>query len=110
MCKRKSYLSDRPMMATEGAYEGQTVRLDARDSVSHERRDHHSCGHHGGFRWWTLWLIWPLIGLVKWFVPLYLAAITASLAQLSMVGAAPLVGLALIVIGLVLIRRRSYRD
>ncbi len=110
MCKRRSYLSDHPMMAAEGAYEGQTVRLDARDRVSHERRERHSCGGHGGFPWWTLWLIWPLIGLVKWFVPLYLGAVTASLVQLSAVGIAPFVAIALIVIGLVLVGRRSYND
>jgi len=106
MCKRKRYLLDQPMMATEGGYEGQTVRLDPRDVVSHERRDQHAYVRHGGFRWWTLWLIWPLIGLVKWFVPLYLGAIAGGLGQLSAAGVAPFVALALIVIGLVLIARR----
>jgi hypothetical protein len=108
MCKRKSYLSDQPKLATEGAYEGQTVRLDSRDGVAHERRQRHSCGGHGGFPWWTLWLIWPLIGLAKWFVPLYLGAFTAAMAQLSAAGIAPFVALALIVIGLVLVGRREH--
>ena len=106
MCNPKRSLFDRPMMVTEGGYEGQTVRLDRRDSVAPERRQWHGCGQHGGFPWWTLWLIWPLIGLVKWFVPLYLGAITAGLTQLSAVGVAPFVAIALIVIGLVLIGRR----
>ena len=110
MCKRKRYMLDQPMMATEGGYEGQTVRLDPRDVVSHERRDQHAYGRHGGFPWWTLWLIWPLIGLVKWFVPLYLGAITGGIGQLSAAGVAPFVALALIIIGLVLIGRRSYKD
>ena len=107
MCKRKSYRLDQPIMATEGGYEGRTVRLNARDSVSHERREQHSCGGHGGFPWWMLWLVWPLIGLVKWFVPLYLGAITAGIAQISTLGVAPFVALALIVIGLVLIGRHE---
>ena len=113
MCKHKRYLSDQPMMAamaTDGAYEGQTVRLDSRDRVSHQRRERHSCAGHGRFPWWTLWLIWPLVGLAKWFVPLYFGAITASLAQLSTAGIAPFMAIALIVIGLVLIGRRSPRD
>jgi hypothetical protein len=51
-------------------------------------------------------LIWPLIGLAKWFVPLYLGAITAIITQLSTTGVAPFVAIALVVIGLVLIGRR----
>jgi hypothetical protein len=107
MSKHKRYRIDRAMMATEGGYEGQTIRLDSRDAISHERRDQHGCGRHGGFPWWTLWLIWPLIGLLKWFVPLYLGALTAVFAQLSMAGVAPFVAIALIVIGLILIGRRQ---
>jgi len=107
MCKRKSYLVDQSTMATEVGYEGQTVRLDSRDGISHERRDHHFCGWHGSFPWWTLWLIWPLIGLAKWIVPLYLGAVTYGLAQLSAAGVAPFAAIALIVIGLALIGRRQ---
>jgi hypothetical protein len=106
MCKHKSYRIHRPMIAAEGAYEGQTMRLDPRDIVSNERRDRQACGRHASFPWWTLWLIWPLIGLAKWFVPLYLGAITAVIAQLNTAGVAPFLAIALIVIGLVLIRRR----
>jgi hypothetical protein len=98
MCKRKHYLSEQAIMAAEGAYEGQTVRLASRDHASHEQRERHSCTGHGGFPWWTLWLIWPLIGVAKWFVPLYLGAISAGLA--------PIAAVALIVIGLVLIGRQ----
>ena len=106
MSKHKRYMFDRPMIAAEGGYEGQSLRLDPHDSVAPERRERHGCGQHGGFPWWTLWLIWPLIGLVKWFVPLYLSAITAGLAQLSAAGVAPFVAIGLIMLGLVLIRRR----
>src|SRR5690242_19570700 len=63
MCKRKSSQIDRPRMVTEGAYEGQTMRLDQRDLHSSERRDRPASGRHAGFPWWALWLIWPLIGL-----------------------------------------------
>ena len=82
------------------------VLLDPRDIVSNERHDLHACGRHTGFPWWTLWLIWPLIGLAKWFVPLYVGAITAIITQLSTTGVAPFVAIALVVIGLVLIGRR----
>jgi len=106
MCKRKTYRIDRPALAAEGAYEGQTMRLEPRDSGLDERRDRHAYGRMAGFPWWTLWLLWPLIGLAKWFVPLYVGAVAAGLARLSAAGIAPLVALALIVIGLVLIGRR----
>jgi hypothetical protein len=104
MCKRKRYQVDQPALATEGAYEGQTMRLDPRGG-SHDRG--HSCRQAGGFPWWTLWLIWPLIGLAKWFVPLYVGAIGAGLARLSAAGLAPFVAIALIALGLVLIGRRQ---
>ena len=102
MCKRKNHHMDMPLMVAEGAYEGRTVRLDRVDRID-DRRAAHESAWRGGFPWWTLWLIWPLIGLAKWFVPLWLGALTASVAQLSAAGAAPLVALALIVVGLVLI-------
>jgi hypothetical protein len=99
MCKRKHYQLDRAALAAEGAYEGRTMRLDSRGGGS--------CGQAGGFPWWTLWLIWPLIGVVKWFVPLYLGAIAAGLGRLSAAGLAPLVAIGLIAIGLLLIGRRQ---
>jgi hypothetical protein len=91
------------LMATEGAYEGQTVRLESRDGALAQRPERE---RHSGFPWWTLWLLWPLIGLAKWFVPLYLGALTAIVAPLSAAGAAPFVAFALIAVGLVLIFRR----
>jgi hypothetical protein len=105
MCKRKHYQIDQPALAAEGAYEGQTMRLDSRGGGSQERR--HSCRQAGKFPWWTLWLIWPLIGLAKWFVPLYSGAVGAGLARLSAAGLAPFVAIALIAVGLVLIGRRQ---
>jgi hypothetical protein len=103
MCKRKSYRLGQPVMAAEGPYEGQTVRLAAGDLPSGDRQVRGRCA---GFPWWTLWLIWPLIGLAKWFIPLYLGAAAAVLGPLSAAGAAPFVAVALILAGLVLISRK----
>jgi hypothetical protein len=102
MCRRKSYRIDSSTLAAEGAYEGQTMRLDQRDIANVERR----VNWRRGFPWWMLWLIWPLIGLTKWFVPLYVGAVTAVFTQLSAAGVAPFVAFALIVVGLVLISRK----
>jgi hypothetical protein len=106
MCKRTTYQVDGSMMATEGAYEGQTVRLDARDSTRTERYAQRAAGRHGSFPWWTLWMIWPLLALAKWFVPLYAGAVAAVFAGISAFGAAPIVAIALIIVGLLLIRRK----
>jgi hypothetical protein len=103
MCRRKLYQTDMPVMASEGRYEGQTIRLNARATGDSESG---SANHRASFPWWVLWLIWPLIGLVKWFVPLYASAATLVFAQLGAAGAAPFVAIVLIVAGLVLIGRR----
>lgn len=51
------------METSEGAYEGETVRLGAYQPVQGmQRKQFHHCG---GFPWWTLWLIWPLFGVIK---------------------------------------------
>jgi hypothetical protein len=105
MCKHKNQRIDMPILAAEGAYEGRTMRLDRADRSVDRRSEHGSAGR-GGFPWWTLWLVWPLIGLAKWFVPLYIGAVTPIGAQLSAAGAAPFVAFALIAVGLVLIFRR----
>jgi hypothetical protein len=105
MCQRKTYRMDMPAMAMEGAYEGQTVRLDPRDVTRAERRARRTGARYGGFPWWTLWLIWPLLVLGKWFVSLYIGAAAVLFAQFSAIGAAPIIAIALIVVGLVLIGR-----
>jgi len=103
MCKRKSYQIDRPAIAANGAYEGQTVRLDAHGIARAERE----IGRLGGFPWWSLWLIWPLIGLLKWVVPIYLGALTALRDAISTQAqpVAIVTAVLLIVAGLALIRR-----
>ena len=105
MYTHKTHRTDMPALAAEGAYEGRTMRLDPRD-LDAGKRPRKRCGRPGGFPWWALWLIWPLIGLAKWFIPLYLGAAAALLAPLSAAGAAPFVAAALILVGLILILRR----
>lgn len=93
MCKRRTMQA----AATE-PYEGQTIRFDPQ----HDPERHYKSRHHcGGFPWWTLWLIWPLIGLLKWSAPLLLGAV-AGLGQLTL----PLIPVLMIVLGLLLLRRR----
>jgi hypothetical protein len=94
------------MIAAEGAYEGRTMRLDRHSDIFDQRSERKARAGQSGFPWWTLWLIWPLIGLAKWFVPLWLGAFTAIIGQLSTAGAPPFVALTLIVVGLALIARR----
>jgi hypothetical protein len=57
-----------------------------------------------GFPWWTLWLIWPLIGLAKLVTPLVLNTLAAMTGSLGERGAL-LVALLLIVAGIALLRR-----
>lgn len=58
MCGKKRAVV--PASTPGEAYEGQTQRLHAEGAPYTKQR----CSHHG-FPWWTLWLIWPLIALVK---------------------------------------------
>lgn len=94
MCKRRTMQA---AVATE-PYEGETIRFDPQGRLEGSARSRRHCG---GFPWWTLWLIWPLIGLLKWSVPLLLGVV-AGLGQLTV----PLIPVLLIVLGLLLLRRR----
>lgn len=94
MCKRRTM---QPVAATQ-PYEGETIRFDSQRVSEREAGSSHHCG---GFPWWTLWLIWPLIGLLKWSVPLLLGVV-GSLGQITV----PLIPVVLIVLGLILLRRR----
>jgi hypothetical protein len=78
------------------AYEGETVRLSSGGAAERGGR----CGW-GAFPWWTLWLIWPAIGLVKWTAPLVAGAYTEL-----MTFSVPLLPVLLILVGLALIVRR----
>ena len=109
MCKRHTYQANAPAMVAQGAYEGKTTRLAYGESalpegyMSEGRRNR----RHGHFPWWSLWLIWPLIGLLKWVAPIYLGALTALRDTFSTQAqpVAMIVAVLLIVAGLALIRR-----
>ena len=105
MCRQHFHTVETRMAVAEGAYEGETVRLDTQREGREARRE---SGRHGHFPWWTLWLIWPLVGLVKWLVPVLLGAIAAAAGALSHLPA-PAFGpwpILLIVAGIILLRRR----
>lgn len=109
MCKRREYSSALPALASGGAYEGKTRPLTASEQEGwvdetgrSERRK--TCG---GFPWWTLWLIWPLMAALKSFGPAMAGAGAGLLAAIGGPASLPaaLVAVALIVVGLALIRR-----
>ena len=81
--------------AHDGPYEGQTQRL----RMERTRRVWRA------FPWWTLWLIWPLMGLLKYLggsVGAGWVALGAVAVPLNL-----LLAVGLIVIGVVLIARRG---
>ncbi len=81
------------------SYTGETVDLSRQARTT--AGAHQAAMWRGGFPWWTLWLIWPLILLLKTTIP-FIAGSLAALAQISV----PLVPVLLIVIGILLLRRR----
>jgi hypothetical protein len=93
MCKRQTMQT-----ASTQPYEGETIRFDAEQRAL---GDSQATLHCASFPWWTLWLIWPLIGLLKWSMPL-LIGVVASIGEITV----PLIPLLLIVLGLLLLRRR----
>lgn len=93
MCKRRTMRA-----AATRPYEGRTIRFEPRRDPERRSGSRHHCG---GFPWWTLWLIWPLIGLLKWSAPLLLGVV-AGMGQLTL----PLIPVLMIVLGLLLLRRR----
>lgn len=89
-----------------GAYEGETVRLGTYQPVqSVQRKQFH---FHGGFPWWTLWLIWPLFGVIKGVFGALGATATTLFASLPTfaISTSAIWPIALIVIGLLILRRR----
>ncbi len=64
MCRRRydynCKLSD--AIAETHVYEGDTVRINDRSAESSPVLVRRHCG---GFPWWTLWLIWPAIGVLR---------------------------------------------
>jgi hypothetical protein len=77
------------------SYEGDTMRLAAGQAA------HGKHCNWTAFPWWTLWLIWPAIGLVKWTAPLVAETYTTLMAA-----SVPLLPVLLILLGLALIVRR----
>jgi hypothetical protein len=100
MCKRHTHAPE-VRLASEGAYEGQTMRLDPHEQAWGMRRAN---GHSWGFPWWALWLIWPLIGLTKLAAPLVSETLAAFTGSLGVLGA-QFVAVLLIVAGIALLRR-----
>lgn len=85
---------------TGESYDGTTTRL-----VSGENNERMH-GAHRHFPWWTLWLIWPMIALLKG-VSISVLAGWAALGELS-VPVNLLLALALIAVGVaILVRGRN---
>lgn len=83
---------------TNSPYEGSTQRLNQEQTLTARRT----------FPWWTLWLIWPLMSLVKYASATVFAG-WAALGGLA-VPANVLIMLALMIVGVViLLRERSRR-
>ena len=94
MCRRQTIQA----AAVTEDYEGETIRFDPQRGPEQRSKLRHHCG---GFPWWTLWLIWPLIGVLKWSVPLLLGVV-AGLGEITL----PLIPVLMIVVGLLLLVRR----
>lgn len=104
MCKPAWKMVEREP-ASEGPYEGETVRLDPGQGEMALRRASHRRDY---FPWWTLWMIWPLVFLVK---GAFIAVASAASALAGGLGGSAAPGaywlpILLIVVGIVLWRRR----
>src|SRR6266542_6681285 len=108
MCKRHTYQVNAPAMVSQGTYEGKTTRLAYGEAALSERytSEDRSLKRYRHFPWWSLWLIWPLIGLLKWVAPIYIGVL-AALRDTMGTQAQPvamIVAVLLIVAGIALIR------
>ena len=104
MCgKHKWSQSERSAVAQEG-YEGKTIRLGEEQPGGPAQG---ASIHWHRFPWWTLWLIWPLFGLIKGAVVAVSGMVGAAATQLAeiSVGALSFWPLLLILLGLLLLRR-----
>lgn len=89
-----------PAASTGESYDGATTRLASGE-------DHRAHGAHRHFPWWTLWLIWPMVALLKGVSASVIAGWLA-LGGLS-VPVNLLLALALIAIGIVIVVRGRNR-
>lgn len=96
MCRTHDQARDQRQESA--VYTGETSRL-GRDG----RAESQQC-RWGGFPWWSLWLIWPLVVVLKHVGPLAVDAIGAIYAYLSAAGGLAL-PIALIALGIALLRR-----
>jgi hypothetical protein len=104
MCKRETYETAMPAQADRGAYEGKTVRLD-QEVVWEVHEGQPAARRQCGFPFWMLWMIWPLLGLLKWAAHLTTGATTAMFDGIRIADTAPIAAIALMIAGLVLIIR-----
>ena len=89
----------------ERPYEGETIRLGGQGETTFEPAHVQPSWKH--VPWWTLWLIWPLFGVLKPLVQTVAVAGAAVLDLLVPISLLQLWPLALILIGLLLLRRRG---
>lgn len=100
MCKRHTHHEQNVYAdtTTPTVYDGDTVRL------SDQRPTRRHCG--GGFPWWTLWLIWPAIGLFK----LIAANAVSVVGSVSSVTALQIIAAVLLIVAGVVLLRRDRAD
>ena len=104
MCKQKLYRTDMSVDRAQAAYEGRTVRLDQYSGWT-ERSPELASRRSNSFPWWSLWLLWPLIVLMKSIGPGMLVGATALVDRGYLTIASPIAAIALMIIGLVFIIR-----
>ena len=92
MCKRRT--SETYATPTRDGYTGETRRLDLHAPMGSALR---FAAGRGGVPWWTLWLLWPLFGVLKAAVPVVWSGI-AALSQVTV----PLLPL-IVVVGVLLV-------
>ena len=97
MCKRQAKSVEFREQPVAG-YTGETINLGS-ERVPTAAAKSRQCAN-SSFPFWTLWLIWPLFGLLKGALP-FIAGSVAVLSQFVML----LLPLVLIVIGIMLLRR-----
>ena len=85
MCGKHKQERREQMVAPRTGYEGKTIRLgEAR--ANQAAPAHATPFNWGHFPWWTLWLIWPLIGLMKGVVAAGASLLWATAEIVGMIG------------------------